>query len=388
MNANKTVTAVFAPAAQYTLSVSITPSDGGTVSKTPDQTHYAAGTVVTLAATPAAGYAFSQWQGDATGSTNPTTITMNANKTVTAVFAPAAQYTLSVSITPSDGGTVSKIPDQTRYAAGTVVQLHSEPAAGCTFSHWEGDGTGTDRTLFITMDANKTVTAVFTVGYTLSVSITPSDGGTVSKIPDQTRYAAGTVVQLHSEPAAGCTFSHWEGDGTGTDRTLFITMDANKTVTAVFTVGYTLSVSITPSDGGTVSKIPDQTRYAAGTVVQLHSEPAAGCTFSHWEGDGTGTDRTLFITMDANKTVTAVFTVGYTLSVSITPSDGGTVSKIPDQTRYAAGTVVQLHSEPAAGCTFSHWEGDGTGTDRTLFITMDANKTVTAVFTAGLIHPR
>jgi uncharacterized repeat protein (TIGR02543 family) len=39
-------------------------------------------------ATPASGYAFSGWSGDATGSTNPKTLTMDGNKVVKAEFLP------------------------------------------------------------------------------------------------------------------------------------------------------------------------------------------------------------------------------------------------------------------------------------------------------------
>lgn len=59
-------------------------SSGGTVS--PSSAWYASGSSVTLTATPNSGYVFSSWSGDASGSTNPVTITMNGPKTVTANF--------------------------------------------------------------------------------------------------------------------------------------------------------------------------------------------------------------------------------------------------------------------------------------------------------------
>jgi uncharacterized repeat protein (TIGR02543 family) len=71
----------------YTLTVNVTSS--GSVAKAPDASSYALGTVVTLTATPATGYAFTGWSGGLTGSTNPTIITMDANKTVMATFSAA-----------------------------------------------------------------------------------------------------------------------------------------------------------------------------------------------------------------------------------------------------------------------------------------------------------
>jgi flagellar hook assembly protein FlgD len=69
---------------QYSLTVNYAGS--GSVTKSPNQASYASGTVVTLTAVPAAGSSFTSWSGGLTGNTNPTTITMNSNKTVTATF--------------------------------------------------------------------------------------------------------------------------------------------------------------------------------------------------------------------------------------------------------------------------------------------------------------
>ncbi len=65
----------------YTLSVSAV---NGSV--TPNSGTYAANTSVTITATASSGYQFSSWSGDASGSTNPLTITMDANKNITANF--------------------------------------------------------------------------------------------------------------------------------------------------------------------------------------------------------------------------------------------------------------------------------------------------------------
>ncbi|MDL1911680.1 hypothetical protein FBQ81_13485 [Chloroflexi bacterium CFX6] len=47
---------------------------------------YTAGTVIQLTALPSTGFAFGGWSGDASGTTNPVSITMNGNKNVTATF--------------------------------------------------------------------------------------------------------------------------------------------------------------------------------------------------------------------------------------------------------------------------------------------------------------
>lgn len=70
----------------YTLNVSSSPSNGGSVSLSPSGGTYSDGTVVTLTANSASGYSFQNWSGDASGSSSTTTVTMNSNKNVTAIF--------------------------------------------------------------------------------------------------------------------------------------------------------------------------------------------------------------------------------------------------------------------------------------------------------------
>lgn len=142
----------------YTLTVTAV---NGTVSKAPDQATYNHGSNVVLTATPAAGYVFSSWSGDATGTTNPLTVNMTSNKNITANFTaiPANQYTLTVNAV---NGSVAKVADQPTYTSGSTVVLTATPAAGYTFSSWSGDATGSVNPLSVTMNANKNITANFT----------------------------------------------------------------------------------------------------------------------------------------------------------------------------------------------------------------------------------
>jgi len=61
-------------------------SGNGTVSRSPNQYRYEYGETVTLTAVSDSGYDFESWSGDLSGSANPTTITMNSDKSVTANF--------------------------------------------------------------------------------------------------------------------------------------------------------------------------------------------------------------------------------------------------------------------------------------------------------------
>lgn len=67
-------------------SLSTNTSGSGSVSLNPTGGNYDAGTIVTATATAAAGWHFVSWSGDASGTSAVTNVTMNANKSITAVF--------------------------------------------------------------------------------------------------------------------------------------------------------------------------------------------------------------------------------------------------------------------------------------------------------------
>lgn len=150
---------------------------------------------------------------------------------------------------------------------------------------------------------------------------------------------------------------------------------------------YTLTVNIIGN--GSVTKNPLEVTYTSGTVVALDPEADTGWHFIGWSGDLTGTDDPENITMDENKTVTAVFTQNeYSLTVLISPAEadsaGCTVDLSGDDTApYNYGDVVTLTSDAAAGWTFDHWSGALTGSTDPDDVTIDGDKTVTANFGEG-----
>jgi hypothetical protein len=75
----------------FTLSMNVSPVNGGVVNANPAPncnggTQYSYGTPVELTAAPNASFTFGSWSGDVSGSSNPTSITMDEDKTVTATF--------------------------------------------------------------------------------------------------------------------------------------------------------------------------------------------------------------------------------------------------------------------------------------------------------------
>lgn len=76
---------------------------------------------------------------------------------------------------------------------------------------------------------------------------------------------------------------------------------------------------------------------------------------------------------------------GYALN--ITELGNGSVTASPDKAFYEAGETVSLTASPHTGCILSLWSGDLSGNELQKTITMDGNKTITAIFDSVLIIP-
>jgi len=340
--------------ATYTLTVNISPVEGGSVSRTPNADGYKAGTPVTVTATPKPGYEFLGWTGVLTSADNSVTITMDANKALYAGFQKIGsnlpKYTIyfnpngATGMTPEiiqrDSGSVVSLPDQ----AGLTREWHS-------FAGWstESDGNGKAYKAYNEYTVTNTVTlfAKWTRDtYTLTVNT--ANGGTTSRNPNKTLYEAGTQVTVTATPNEHVTFTGWSGASSSKDAVITITMDSNKELTPNFTQNiYTLTTNVSIEDGGNVSRSPDAKNYRPGTKVTVTATPATaqGYIFTGWSGASNATTPTITITMDDNKTLTAgfgkldakKFTVTFngngaaTGSVSAITADSGATISLPNQ---------------------------------------------------------
>ena len=125
-------------ATEYSVKVS---TDGNGTAMA-DKTSAAAGTVVTLTATPKSGYTFKEWQVVTSNVTiKDNKFTMPAgNVEVKAIFEknatpPPAPTEYSVKVSTDGNGTA--MADKTSAAAGTVVTLTATPKSGYTFKQWQ-----------------------------------------------------------------------------------------------------------------------------------------------------------------------------------------------------------------------------------------------------------
>ncbi len=129
------------PVEKCSLSVSIAQGQG---SVTPASGSYIKNQSITVTATPAQGWLFYHWSGDLTGSTNPATVTMSANRSISAFFVQDTRKSYTVTTQTSPGGTITQTPEGTLLNEGTRVSFTAVPGSGWTFSGWSGDHSGTD----------------------------------------------------------------------------------------------------------------------------------------------------------------------------------------------------------------------------------------------------
>jgi hypothetical protein len=324
-------------------------------------------------------------------------------------------YTLKVIKSGAGIGTVISNPNgidcgstcSYQFAYGTNITLTATPDSSSVFSGWSGNATGTNTTTTVTMDSDKTVHAEFDlVYYNLTVTKSGTGTGTVTSNPSGIncgntctyQFVSGTNVTLTAIPDGlpFSSFSGWSGDATGTNSTVTITMSSNKNVTATFDIVYDLSVMNIGSGTGTVTSSPPGIncgstcgyQFISGTSVTLTAIPNSGSVFSGWSGDVTGSNTTITFTMSANKSVFVAFNIAYTLTVTKSGTGTGTVTSNPSgincgatcSYQFVSGINVTLTATPDSSSAFSGWSGDATGSSSTVTVTMNSNKSVTAIF--------
>ncbi len=352
-------------------SLTVVASGGGTVGASPSQPSYEEGTQVTLTASPAPGTRFLRWEGDLTGSLNPSTLIMNANRSVNAVF--AQQVTLTTSV--KGPGNIGIAPDKDVYDVGERVTVTAIPIGNAAFDGWWGDASGTQTSFVVTMDSSKSVTATFANQYNITATSQP--GGSLSISPVLQAYRAGSQVILKATSQPGFRFVNWTGGASGDANPLTLVIQADTVVSAQFEA--LSSLSLDTQGSGQIVASPSKPSYQNGEQVSLTASPADGWSFVNWAGAVSGSANSRSLVINGNASVTAVFKQLF--AVEVFTSGEGTVSKSPDEPTYLDGTSVSVIATAAPEWRFVRWDDDGNGsTNNPLGLSVTAARRVTAVF--------
>lgn len=333
---------------------------GGSVTLSPSQSSYVADNVVTVTATPNAGYTFTGWSGaPGCGVAASCTFTLGAtNVAAVANFAVVSNLQpLRVIGFPAAGGTITPAVNPAGYAAGTALSFTATPAPGYVIDYWFGAGcvSFSGPTCAFTMPAHasdvyvrfKQAGSGFLLQYaygalTHGPTIDAFKAGVLDISPSQDRIPAGTPVTIRMLPAAGfravtvrfvvngvndsaicagiqnffflpgeiptCTFTMPAAD---VALTVFFDTDLDR---------YSLDAAVSPANGGAVSltTIPDQNfesvyvttvplrkMVAVGVSTTLTAKPAGARSFVRWQNGpcANSTNPVCTFTMPANAVV-------------------------------------------------------------------------------------
>lgn len=364
------------------LTTSSVPTEAGSV--TPEDGKFEVNRNIEISAFPNENWVFERWEGDHTGTKNPVVISMDSDKDIAAIFAKR-DYTLAVN-TDGEGTVTEQIVQQkdTDYPHGTVVELTAVPADNWEFIEWQGDLDGSENPKTITIEGNAEVTAVFSpISYPLTVNI-QGEGSVDEEVVQSkvTDYPYQSIVELTAIPDTSWAFVEWEGDLETTENPAQITIDEPKTVTAIFDRLFTLTALPIPEDGGAIE--PSGGEYVRDTSFDVEAVPNDGWRFVEWRGDFTGTTNPFNLTMNGNKTIEAHFEpLEYSLSVN-TDGEGNILLDLLSGGEigagYEFGSVIEVTAVPTSGWRFVEWQGDLSGSANPITITIDGNKSITAVF--------
>jgi hypothetical protein len=358
VNGNKSVTANFIKT--FTLTRNAV---NGSISANPASSPYDSGTSVELTATPSNGYQFSSWSDSLTGSTNPTTITMNSDKKVTANFT-LKTYILTINTTV--GGSTSPSGDIT-VSHGISTAITATPDANYHFVRWTRSNSGAtfgDSTLAsttVSLSGASTITANFAFNsYTVTVtagahgSVTPSGAQTVDH---------GDTLNVTAASNPGYHFVEWTVNGGGitimdSDSTGAFTVTGPGTVTASFAVNEYAVIVAAGSNGGVT---PSGTRLVNhGSALTVSANPDPGYHFVNWTVTGaitiTSGGETGVFTVTGAGTITANYAIN-TYTVTFIAGLNGTVNgsnQVIETVDHGSATNA-IAAQASEGFHFVNW---------------------------------
>ena len=371
----------------YTIGVSVNPTNGGTVEGGGTYDH---GQSCTVKATPADGYAFTNWTDDGEVASEsaeyPFTVTGSRNLVANFKELQANEYSIQVSANPTEGGTVT---GGGTYHEGDQCTVNANSNAGFTFINWTENGNQvSDLAEYpFTVTGNRVLMANFEAEapaeYTINVSANPSNGGTVT---GGGTYQQGDQCTVEATANEGYTFINWtteNGEEASTNARYTFIVNSDRNLVANFQVqSHTISVSADPTNGGSVS---GGGTYNHGENCTVSATVNNGYTFTNWTegGNVVSTNANYTFTVTVDRTLVANFQVQapntYNINVSANPPAGGTVD---GGGSYQQGHQCTVTATVNEGYTFLRWteNGNQVSANPSYTFTVTGNRTLVAHF--------
>ena len=158
---------------------------------------------------------------------------------------------------------------------------------------------------------------------------------------------------------------------------IYVKSDGTLAVKSMTSSYITVYMRVSPSDGGTTSPAVGSYAVKQGSREIVEAFPASGYQFDRWSDGGSQRHEVLW---DLGKTLTAYFTkipvITYKLSLSASPSYAGSTT---GGGTYNQNEKAYVTATANSGYRFVRWSDGGS---QSHYVTMDANKSLTAYFEA------
>ncbi len=339
---------------------------------------YTPNAVVELSAQPSAGYIFKGWGMALDGADNPAKFNVAADTFLVANFLnipPVSdEYRIATQAVPSLGG---EVQGAGQYLSGTAANLKAVPFSGYQFHRWEGDLSGVQNPVEVTVDRTLVVTARFVQeSYSVRTATLPVHGGTVN---GSGSFVFGGEAALEAVPAMNYSFTGWSGGASGTDNPLSLSILSDVLVTANFGLTQDWHLVQASSQDQAKGMVDGGGAYALGSDVKFEAVPADGFAFVQWSGDEIGSANPLSVTVDGEKSIRALF-APETFSVSIISEGPGSVA---GGGVFLMGEEITLTASSLGQSRFLGWVGDIDSTESTLKINVEEPLVLKAIFEAS-----
>jgi hypothetical protein len=336
---------------QYSLTTSVNPPEGGTVTPS-GMNWYNSGQTVSVLAIPSSGYTFSSWSGDLSGSANPASLLMNGPKNVTANF--------SVEVVPVEPCTYSISPPSQNFGKeGGTGSVSITTGNVCQWTAWSntswimmtsgGIGTGSSAVSYsVAANPGPARTGTLTIaGETFTVNQTSGCIYLISPTSTSSPSSGGTGYTISVTAGAGCAW-------TATSNAPWITINSGGSGIGSSAVSYSVAANTGPARTGTltiagetftVNQTSGCTYLISPTGTSSPSSGGTGYTVSVTGGAGcawTATSNAPWITINSGGSGTGNGTVSYSVAANTGPARTGTMT--------IAGQTVTIQQE--SGCTY------------------------------------
>jgi len=266
-------------------------------------------------------------------------------------------------------------------------------------AYWSGDVNHDEATSSI-----RTLTVNNPLAYTIKFDTSPRvpsmtiDGTTYSssQLPRSFSWEQGSTHTFNvsslvsGETSIRYVFTSWNDESTSTSRTITVSADATYTATYIVQYNWTFSASSIENDSSGAVLTVDGEFYTRNDLpVSFWWNESTTHAYTYQEDISSTVDGKRYachnppsdsVTVTSSNILNPAYHIEHRLTVQA--GSGGSTSPAPSQYWHDSGAIVSVKAIPATGWKLDFWELDGSniGSENPYNITMNASRTLKAVF--------